>query len=138
MEPTREAVLDALSGVIDPELRKPVTELDMVRDVEIDGGHVSITIALTVAGCPLRSSFEQQVQERLAGVAGVEAVRLGVNEYLLKPVSSSALLARLVSIVTKPRRMVKNGDYYGPEPRTISSYKPDPDAGLGSQIILIS
>jgi len=68
----------------------------------------------------------------------VEAVRLGVNEYLLKPVSSAALLARLVSIVTKPRRMVKNGDYYGPEPRTFSSYKPDPDAGLSSEIVLIS
>lgn len=68
----------------------------------------------------------------------VEAVRLGVNEYLLKPVSSSSLLARLVSILTKPRRMVKNGDYYGPEPRTFSSYKPDPDAGLGGQIVLIN
>ena len=68
----------------------------------------------------------------------VEAVRLGVNEYLLKPVSSSALLARLIAILTKPRRMVKNGDYYGPEPRTFSSYKPDPDAGLGSQIVLLN
>lgn len=68
----------------------------------------------------------------------VEAVRLGVNEYLLKPVSSSALLARLVSILTKPRRMVKNGDYYGPEPRALSSYKPDPEAGLSSQIVLIN
>ena len=68
----------------------------------------------------------------------VEAVRLGVNEYLLKPVSSSALLARLVAILTKPRPMVKKGDYYGPEPRTFSSYKPDPDAGLGGQIVLIN
>ena len=68
----------------------------------------------------------------------VEAVRLGVNEYLLKPVSSSALLARLIAILTKPRRMVKKGDYYGPEPRTFSSYKPDPDAGLGSQIVLLN
>jgi two-component system chemotaxis response regulator CheY len=68
----------------------------------------------------------------------VEAVRLGVNEYLLKPVSSAALLARLVAILAKPRRMVKKGDYYGPEPRTLSSYKPDPDAGLGSQIVLVN
>jgi two-component system, chemotaxis family, chemotaxis protein CheY len=68
----------------------------------------------------------------------VEAVRLGVNEYLLKPVSSSALLARLVAVLAKPRRMVKKGDYYGPEPRAISSYKPDPDAGLGNQIVLIN
>jgi len=57
----------------------------------------------------------------------VEAVRLGVNEYLLKPVSSTALLARIVSILARPRRMIKKGDYYGPEPRKLASYKPDLD-----------
>jgi ATP-binding protein involved in chromosome partitioning len=49
-QPTRDAIRDALSRVIDPELRKPVTELDMVRDVTVDGGRVDVTIALTVAG----------------------------------------------------------------------------------------
>ena len=53
MDPSREALMDALSRVIDPELRKPVTELDMVRSLEIAGGDVTVTIALTVAGCPL-------------------------------------------------------------------------------------
>jgi two-component system, chemotaxis family, chemotaxis protein CheY len=55
----------------------------------------------------------------------VEAVQLGVNEYLLKPVSSTALLARVVSILVKPRRMVRRGDYYGPEPRRHAAYKPE-------------
>jgi two-component system chemotaxis response regulator CheY len=55
----------------------------------------------------------------------VEAVNLGVNDFLLKPVSTKALLSRLVSLVSKPRRMVKKGDYYGPEPRQISSFKPE-------------
>ena len=50
MQPTHEAVLAALGNVIDPELRKPVTELDMVRDIAIDGGDVTVTIALTVVG----------------------------------------------------------------------------------------
>lgn len=59
----------------------------------------------------------------------VEAVNVGVNEYLLKPVSSKALLARLVAILARPRRMVKKGDYYGPEPRRLSSYKPESDPG---------
>lgn len=53
-----------------------------------------------------------------------EAVRLGVNEYLLKPVSSTALLARIVSIILRPRKMVRQGDYYGPEPRKGATYKP--------------
>jgi CheY-like chemotaxis protein len=67
----------------------------------------------------------------------VEAVRLGVNEYLLKPVSSTALLARIVSILKKPRRMLKQGDYYGPEPRKLATYKPDSDPGFG-QIYLVN
>ena len=66
----------------------------------------------------------------------VEAVQLGVNEFLLKPVSSKALQARLISIIAKPRRMVKKGDYYGPEPRTISSYKPEADPGLDELFLL--
>jgi DNA-binding response OmpR family regulator len=47
----------------------------------------------------------------------VEAVRLGVNEYLIKPVSAKALLDRIVSILVVPRPIVQFGDYYGPEPR---------------------
>ena len=47
----------------------------------------------------------------------IEAVRLGVNEYLMKPISAKALLDRLVSILAKPRPMVQLGNYYGPEPR---------------------
>jgi len=58
----------------------------------------------------------------------LEAVRLGVHEFLLKPVSSGALLARLMSVITKPRAMVRRGDYYGPEPRKLSSYKPEADS----------
>jgi two-component system, chemotaxis family, chemotaxis protein CheY len=54
-----------------------------------------------------------------------EAVNLGVNDFLLKPVLTQALMGRLVSLIAKPRKMVKKGDYYGPEPRQLSSYKPE-------------
>jgi ATP-binding protein involved in chromosome partitioning len=76
MQPSREEILKALEGVIDPELRRPITELDMVRDVRIDGGQVAVTIALTVAGCPLRASFQDQVEAEVGSLAGVEAVSL--------------------------------------------------------------
>jgi ATP-binding protein involved in chromosome partitioning len=79
MEPNRDEILRALEGVIDPELRRPVTELDMVRDVEIDGGDVRVTIALTVAGCPLRDSFQEQVVGVMRDVRGVERVALGFD-----------------------------------------------------------
>jgi two-component system chemotaxis response regulator CheY len=67
----------------------------------------------------------------------IEAMQVGVNEYLIKPVSSTALLARIVSILAKPRRMTKNGDYYGPEPRKPTSHKTESDSGF-SNIVLIN
>jgi ATP-binding protein involved in chromosome partitioning len=93
MEPSRDAVLKALEQVIDPELRKPVTELDMVRDVEIDGGIVSLTIVLTIAGCPLRNSFETQVDEALRGVPGVTGVQLGFD--VMTPEERQTLTTKL-------------------------------------------
>ena len=51
----------------------------------------------------------------------IEAVQVGVNEFLLKPVSSKALQGRLVSVLTKPRPMVQSGSYYGPVPRKMAN-----------------
>src|SRR5256885_13283087 len=99
MEASRDEILKALEQVIDPELRQPVTELDMVRDVRIDGGDVAVTIALTVAGCPLRSSFEQQVAEALAPVAGVERVSLDFD--VMSPEEKAALTTKLRGGVTE-------------------------------------
>jgi two-component system, chemotaxis family, chemotaxis protein CheY len=48
----------------------------------------------------------------------LEAVQLGVNEYLVKPVSAKALFDRMASILVRPRPIVQIGNYYGPEPRT--------------------
>jgi ATP-binding protein involved in chromosome partitioning len=78
-EPNRDLIMKALERVIDPELRRPVTELDMVHAVDIDGGDVRVTIALTIAGCPLRDSFEQQVADVMREVPGVERVALGFD-----------------------------------------------------------
>lgn len=66
----------------------------------------------------------------------MEAVELGVNEFLLKPVSSKALHARLISILTKPRRMMKKGQHYVPEPRKISSYLPDIEVEMNELVLV--
>ena len=58
-EPTEEAVRHALLGVIDPELGDNVVDLGMVRDIAIDGGVATVTIALTVAGCPLQKQLRR-------------------------------------------------------------------------------
>jgi ATP-binding protein involved in chromosome partitioning len=86
-------VMEALGGVIDPELRRPVTELDMVRDVAVHDGVVALTIVLTVAGCPLRNSFEEQVDRALAGVEGVTGVELSFD--VMTPEERQALTTRL-------------------------------------------
>jgi ATP-binding protein involved in chromosome partitioning len=93
MEPSREAVWKALESVIDPELRRPVTELGMVRDVRLDGGEALVRIALTVAGCPLRESFQEQADEHLLAVPGVERVRLEFD--VMTPEERTELSARL-------------------------------------------
>src|SRR5215468_6748906 len=66
----------------------------MVRDVLVeDDGRVSVTIALTVAGCPLRQSFEEQVARHVGAVEGVTAVRLGFD--VMTPEEKAALVTRL-------------------------------------------
>jgi len=94
MAPDRDTILKALESVIDPELHRPVTELEMVRDVTVgDDGHVDVTIALTVAGCPLRSSFEDQVQRFVGAVDGVTSVSLRFD--VMSPEEKAALSSRL-------------------------------------------
>ena len=93
MDPDRDAILKALEGVIDPELRRPVTELDMVRDVRVAGGRVEVELALTVAGCPLRSSFQEQVARLVGAVPGVQEVSLEFD--VMTPEERAALVSRL-------------------------------------------
>ncbi len=95
----RDEILAALEQVIDPELKRPVTELEMVRAVEVEGTHASVTIALTVAGCPLRHSFEEQVQRAVLPLPGVESVSLSFD--VMSPEEKSALVTRLRGGVEK-------------------------------------
>jgi ATP-binding protein involved in chromosome partitioning len=82
--PTVESVTAALAGVIDPEIRRPITELGMVRSVEVtdgeEGARVVVGVDLTTAGCPLKDTITRDVTavvSRLEGVASVE-VAMGV------------------------------------------------------------
>ena len=93
MQPTPEQITEALGKVYDPELKKPVTELGMVRDVDVRGSHIAVTIALTVPGCPLRHSFEEQVQRELSPLPGVETVSLEFD--VMSPEEKAALTTRL-------------------------------------------
>ncbi|QSB14085.1 Mrp/NBP35 family ATP-binding protein [Natronosporangium hydrolyticum] len=70
-----DAVQAALATVDDPEIKKPVTELGMVRDVTIgEGGEVQVELLLTVAGCPLKDKLRNDITTAVGRVAGVTAV----------------------------------------------------------------
>lgn len=70
-----EAVKQALSRVIDPELGRSITNLDMVREISIDaGGTVKVGVDLTIAGCPLQAVIEKDVKAEVSKVPGVSSV----------------------------------------------------------------
>jgi len=75
--PSQDALFTALSHVIDPEIRKPVTELGMVESVGVDeSGLASVTILLTVSGCPLKDSLTKDTTAALLTVEGVTSVNV--------------------------------------------------------------
>ena len=61
MAATEEQIRAALARVIDPELRKDLVELEMVRGIAIDGGDVTVGVALTIPGCPLKATIDADV-----------------------------------------------------------------------------
>jgi ATP-binding protein involved in chromosome partitioning len=92
--PTEEQIKEALSQVIDPELRKNIVELGMVRSIERhDDGRVDVVVSLTTAGCPIRSHFEQAVSENVMALGGVSAVTVGFD--VLSPDEKQTLQTRL-------------------------------------------
>jgi ATP-binding protein involved in chromosome partitioning len=78
--PTREQITEALKAVIDPELRKDIVELDMVRSIDIkDAGIVDVTVSLTTPGCPIKSHFQTAVAKTVSSLEGVTHVNVGFD-----------------------------------------------------------
>ena len=78
--PTHEVVTQALNGVLDPEIKRPITELGMVKGIEIaPDGAVLVQVWLTVSGCPLRDTITREVTAAVSAVAGVTAVRVDLD-----------------------------------------------------------
>ena len=77
---TESAIRKALEGVMDPELRKSLIELGMVRQVQVDGGRVAITLALTTLACPLKDQIVGDVEAAVGALEGVEGVEVELTE----------------------------------------------------------
>ena len=79
--PTPDDVRAVLAGVLDPELRASITELDMVREVTVGpDGTVVVHVALTTAACPLRGQIGNDVRSKVAGLPGVAEVTVEYAE----------------------------------------------------------
>ncbi|GMA50427.1 hypothetical protein GCM10025857_17840 [Alicyclobacillus contaminans] len=76
---TEEQVLEALRDVEDPEIHKSIVELDMVKDLKVEDGKVSVTVLVTIANCPLRNTIEHSVREALANLSGVSEIDLTIE-----------------------------------------------------------
>jgi ATP-binding protein involved in chromosome partitioning len=79
--PDIDLIQAALARVNDPEIKRPITELDMVESVDVDDtGLVTVTVLLTVSGCPMKDTITKEVTAAVSAVAGVTAVdvQLGV------------------------------------------------------------
>ena len=90
---SQEAVENAMRGVIDPELGDDLVDLGMYQGVEINqDGSVTVSIALTTAGCPLRAQLQRDVEERVGSLAGVGSVTVRTSE--MSPDQKKQLMAR--------------------------------------------
>ncbi len=74
--PTKEAILAALSTVQEPELRRDLVTLNMIRNLEIDAGVVSFTIMLTTPACPLRGQIEKEARQAVMSLEGVKSAKI--------------------------------------------------------------
>ena len=99
---TIQAVREALSSVIDPELRRNLVELNMIRDIEIEGPNVRFTLALTTLACPLADGLAEQAHDAVARLPGVQHVGINVTE--MDRAEVAQLFAHLKSQAPQPAR----------------------------------
>ncbi len=93
MPVSEHQVIDALRDVHDPELGASIVDLGMVKQLEIVGPAVTVTVALTVSGCPLRHEIDNRVRSAVGGLDGVESVT--VNQAVMSPEELAGLRSRL-------------------------------------------
>src|SRR3954453_8058776 len=92
--PTAEQLTAALSTVIDPEIRRPITEIGMVKSAAVDAdGLARIGIYLTVSGCPMKETLTRDVTAKVGALPGVNRVEVELKD--MSPVQGQELQTRL-------------------------------------------
>jgi len=76
---TKEAILNALSTVQEPDLGQDLVTLNMVRNLEINDGNVTFTVMLTTPACPFRAKLEKDSKQAVMAVEGVQSVNIKMD-----------------------------------------------------------
>ncbi len=93
MPVSESQVLDALRPVQDPEIGKSIVDLEMVRTITVDGALVTVLVALTVAGCPMKAEIESRVTAAVMPLEGVEQVKVELT--VMSPEQLAGLKAKM-------------------------------------------
>lgn len=88
-----DLVRTAVSAVTDPELRRPIGELDMVREITVDGDRAQVGIVLTIVGCPAAARIEADVRQAAVSVPGIASVDVEVG--VMTPAERKSLTEKL-------------------------------------------
>jgi len=133
----REQVLEALRDVQDPELHKSIVDLDMVRDVQIHDGTVSVEALLTIRACPLRDTNVTSIEERLRVLPGVREVRVSLGE--MTPEQRQALIGKLRGgEVGAPARGARRSSFLTPESSTRVIVIASGKGGVGKSTVTVN
>lgn len=122
MAPSTQQLIEALRPVTDPELDMSVVDLGMVRDVSVRRGRVSVTVALTVAGCPMREEVTRRVREAIGSLRGVKEI--GVELTVMTPEELQAVREKVSGRTASPQAWGGTGGGHGHQHGTARSRQP--------------
>ncbi|HEY3248627.1 MAG TPA: Mrp/NBP35 family ATP-binding protein [bacterium] len=130
---TREAVLEALRDVKDPELHQSIVELDMVRDVAIRDGVVTVDALLTIGACPLRETIVESIKAKVRELPGVREVDVSLG--VMSQDQRQTLIQKLRGGETNPQR---RSTFLGPESLTRVIPVASGKGGVGKSTVTVN
>ncbi len=98
----KNGVIQALKEVFDPEIGMNIVDLDMVKNVSVDGSNVSVTVALTVPGCPLAHTIKDDIQKMLGKIPSIGAIQVETTSMSREELSALSQKLRNMREAKKP------------------------------------
>jgi ATP-binding protein involved in chromosome partitioning len=97
--PTAEQVLSALRAVQDPDLHKDVVTLGFVKDLQIDGGKISLRLELTTPACPVKDQLKAEAERVVAALPGVQSVQVALSAEVRSPRPAGTVMPGVKNVV---------------------------------------